>query len=120
MGSAPMTSLPVTVLSHPNNGAIGQESTTIRGRTVPFAMVQVRVDAISPTGRRADAGVAQRLLSEQVQADANGDFSFHFNPRYSREGASSLPVPGTRYELSLSANRDNATGESRLMLFQRS
>ena len=60
------------------------------------------------------------MLSLQVQADANGDFSFNFNPRYVREGASSLPVPGTRYELSISANRDNASGESRLMLFQRS
>ena len=119
MGSAPMSALPLSVISHPNNAAIGLEPTTIRGRTVPFATVQVRVDAVAPIGRRTDAGVAQRLLTEQVQADANGDFSFHFNPRSVRDGASTLPVPGTRYEMSLSANRDNATGESRLMLFQR-
>lgn len=118
--NAPSPGLPLVVMSHQNNGGIGNEPTTIRGHTVPFATVQIRVDAISPTTRRTDAGVAQRLLTEQVQADANGDFSVRFNPRYVREGASTLPVPGTRYELSISANRDNAVGESRLMLFQRS
>jgi hypothetical protein len=54
-----------------------------------------------------------------VQADANGEFSFHFNPRYVRDNASSLPVPGTRYDVSITANRDNTTTESRLVLFQR-
>jgi len=118
---APSAGLPLAVTSHPNNAAIGLDPTTIRGRTAPFATAHVNVDAISPTGKRVDAGVAQRLLSEQVQADANGDFSFQFNPRSVRDGASSLPMPGTRYDMSLSATtRDNATGESRLMLFQRS
>jgi hypothetical protein len=119
MGFAPPTALPLAVLSHPNNAAIGDGRTTIRGRTVPFATVQVRVDAVSPAGRRVDAGVAQRLLSESVQADANGDFSVDFSPRYVREHATVLPVPGTRYEVSITATRDNATAESRLMLFQR-
>jgi len=82
-------------------------------------MVRVRVDAISPIGRRASSGVAEQLLSEAVQADANGDFSFTFNPRYTRDNATSLPVPGTRYDVSISAQRDNLTAESRLMLFQR-
>ena len=119
MGAAP-ASLPLMVVSHQNNGQIGQDVTIIRGRTAPFATVQVRVDAISPPGRRADAGVAQRLLAETVQADANGDFAFDFSPRYMRDNASSLPVPGTRYEVSISASRDNASSDSRLMLFQRS
>ena len=117
---APSAVLPLMVMSHRNNAVIGQEPATMRGRTAPFTTVQVRVDAIPPVvGRRVDAGVAQRLVSESVQADANGDFSFHFNPRYSRDNASSLPVPGTRYEVSITVNRDNATSESRLMLFQR-
>ena len=118
LGAAPI-SLPLMVMSHQNNGSIGHDGTVIRGRTAPFATVQVRVDAISPTSRRVEAGVAERLLAASVQADANGDFSFDFNPRYVRDNASSLPVPGTRYELSLTAIRDNVSSESRLMLFQR-
>lgn len=113
------TVLPLTVISHQNNAPVGQGVTTIRGRTAPFATVQVHVDAIAPAGRRVEAGVAQRLMAESVQADANGDFSFDFDPRYVRDNASSLPVPGTRYEVSISASRDNLTSESRLMLFQR-
>lgn len=117
---APAAGLPLMVTSHQNNGFVGRDVTTIRGRTAPFATVQVRVDAISPASRRVDASVGQRLLSESVQADANGDFSFEFSPRSVRDNASSLPVPGTRYDVSITANRDNATSESRLMLFQRS
>ncbi len=117
---APSVTLPLMVMSHQNNAMVGQDVTTIRGRTAPFATVQVQVDAISPPGRRTDAGVAQRLVSESMQADANGEFSFHFNPRTSRDNASSLPVPGTRYDVSIKSIRDNASAESRLMLFQRS
>jgi hypothetical protein len=115
----PSSTLPLSVMSHQNNGRIGQEVTMLRGRTAPFATVNVRVDAIPPSGRRVDAGVAQRLLSETVQADANGDFSVDFNPRYVQDNASSLPVPGTRYEITIGAHRDNASSEARLMLFQR-
>lgn len=117
---APPAMLPLMVMSHSNNAIVGQNATTIRGRTAPFATVVVKVDAISPVGRRVDASVAQRLLSEAVQADANGDFSVTFDPRYTRDNATSLPVPGTRYEVSITATRDNVTSESRLMLFQRS
>ena len=116
---APSAVLPLTVISHQNNGFVGQDITTIRGRTAPFATVLVRVDAIAPMGRRVESGVAQRLLAQSVQADANGDFSFDFNPRYVRDNASSLPVPGTRYDVSISASRDNVATEARLMLFQR-
>ena len=116
---APSAALPLMVMSHTNNAQVDQHLTTIRGRTAPGAMVRVRVDAISPIGRRASSGVAEQLLSEAVQADANGDFSFTFNPRYTRDNATSLPVPGTRYDVSISAQRDNQTAESRLMLFQR-
>lgn len=110
---------PLAVMSHQNNGAIGRDGTVIRGRTAPFATVFVRVDAVAPLTRRADANVALRMLSEAVQADANGEFSIDFNPRYVRDNASLLPVPGTRYDISISSSRDNATTESRLTLFQR-
>lgn len=120
VSGAPSAVLPLMVMSHPDNSQVDENLTTIRGRTAPGATVQVRVDAISPVvGRRNSVGVAQQLLSEAVQADANGDFSFSFNPRYTRDNASSLPVPGTRYDISITANRGNQTAESRLMLFQR-
>ena len=119
VAGAPSAVLPLMVTSHPDRAPIGENPTTVRGRTAPFAMVRVRVDAVAPNGRLANAGVAEQLLSESVQADANGEFSFTFNPRYHRDNASSLPVPGTRYEVSISAQRDNQTVESRLMLFQR-
>ena len=119
LGSAPAI-LPLMVTSHPNNAQIDESVTTIRGRTAPGATVHVRVDAIlPPVDRRNGAGVAELLLEQALQADANGDFSFTFNPRYIRDNASSLPVPGTRYEVSITANRDSQTAGSRLMLFQR-
>lgn len=113
--------MPLQVVSHTNNAQVGQEVTTVRGRTAPNAVVQVRVDAITPSNERSGrAGVAQQLLVQTVVADAEGDFAFSFNPRYQRDGASTLPVPGTRYEVSISANRDRQSAESKLLLFQRS
>ncbi|MDQ6881486.1 MAG: hypothetical protein M3150_05255, partial [Pseudomonadota bacterium] len=123
---APSAVLPLMVTSHVNN-ALVHDTTTIRGRTAPGAVLRVRVDFILPAGGllplggvRTNAEVAEPLLSETVQADANGDFSFTFNPRYTRDNATLLPVPGTRYDVSITAQRDNQTTESRLMLFQRS
>jgi hypothetical protein len=113
--------MPLQIVSHTNNAQVGQEVTTVRGRTAPNAVVQVRVDAITPGNERSGrAGVAEQLLVQTVTADAEGDFAFSFNPRYQRDGASTLPVPGTRYEVSISANRDNQSAESKLLLFQRS
>lgn len=111
--------MPLQIVSHTNNAQVGQEVTTVRGRTAPNAVVQVRVDAISPANERSGgAGVAEQLLVQTVVANAEGDFAFSFNPRYYRDGASTLPVPGTRYEVSLSANRDRQGAESKLLLIQ--
>lgn len=116
--------LPLIVLSHANN-ALVDDTTTIRGRTEPGALLRVRVDFTLPQGGFLSlggptAGVAEPLLSVMVQADANGDFSFTFHPRYTRDNAIFKPVPGTRYDVSIRVERDNQSVESRLMLFQRS
>jgi hypothetical protein len=116
--------LPLLVLSHANN-ALVDDTTTIRGRTAPGAVLRVRVDFTLPPGGILSlggptTGVAEPLLSETVQADANGDFSFTFHPRYTRDNATSKPVPGTRYDVSIRVERENQSAESRLMLFQRS
>ena len=118
---APSQVLPLMLMSPANNAMVEPQVTIIRGRTAPGAIVRIRIDAVTPApDRRYSAGVAEQLLTQAVQADVNGDFSFTFNPRYVRDNATSLPVPGTRYEVSITATRDNQNAESRLMLFQRS
>jgi hypothetical protein len=111
MGAAPSTVLPLQVLSHNNNGTIDTGLAQVRGRTAPNATVRVRVDAVPPLiGQRL--GVAQQLVNTSVRADANGEFVFSFDPR-------SLPIPGTRYEVTLNADDGRQTAESKLTLTQR-
>lgn len=118
---APSQVLPLLLMSPANNATVDPQATVIRGRTAPGAIVRIRVDAVAPAlDRRFNAGVAEQMLTQAIQADANGDFSFTFNPRSVRDNATSLPIPGTRYEVSITANRDNQNAETRLMLFQRS
>lgn len=112
MGAAPLAiALQPQILSHSQNDSVDRGPTQIRGRTVPFAVVRVRVDAVPPlVGQRL--GVAQQLVSETVQADAQGNFAFDFNPR-------SAPIPGTRFEVSVTANERGQSAESRITLMQR-
>jgi hypothetical protein len=101
--------LPIQILSHSNNAQIDGGQTHVRGRTAPFASVNIRVDAVPPV--IGQFGAAQRVLSDTVQADANGRFEFSFN--------SPFPLPGTRYDISMVANKADVTTESRLVLYQR-
>jgi hypothetical protein len=111
MGAAPMTALPLQVLSPGNNAAIDGNQFQLQGRTAPGASVTVKVDAIAPVfGNRMS--VAQPVVNQTVQADANGNFTINMAQR-------ALPIPGTRYEVTLTANQGNQTAESRLVLFQR-
>ena len=101
--------VPLQVTSHANNAMVEGGATLVRGRTAPGAMVEVRVHAIAPIAGLF--GVAQDVLSERVQADASGNFSFSFTPR--------LPLPGTRYEVTMTAHKGDLTAESKLVLFQK-
>ena len=56
-------------------------------------------------------GVNQEVLNQQVRADGNGNFSFSFSPR--------IPLPGTRYDVTIVASKANVTNETRLALYQR-
>ncbi len=82
---------------------------TVRGRTAPFADVEVRVDAVPPVV--GQFGVARRVLARTIRADANGYFEFTFN--------SPVPIPGTRYEISMVASKAHVTAEAHLVLYQR-
>ncbi len=101
--------VPIQILSHANNGQVDGSVTHIRGRTAPWADVDVRVDAIPPL--IGQFGVAQNVFSRTVRADANGHFDFSFNSPY--------PVPGTRYDVAMTATKADMTSEAKLVLFQR-
>jgi hypothetical protein len=107
--AAAPTTVPLQITSHPNNAQIGNGPTVVQGRTLPGATVDVKVNAIASVVGLF--GVAQEVTSQRVQADANGNFSFSFTPQ--------LPLPGTRYEVTMGARRGDASAESTLVLFQR-
>ena len=101
--------LPLQVLNHGNNGTVQGGSTRVEGRTAPFASVAVTVDATPPLGGAVTS--KHQVFAQTVQADATGRFSFTFSPRY--------PIPGTRYEVDMVANKASATNDAKLVLFQR-
>lgn len=101
--------VPLQILSHVNNGQVDGNVTHVRGRTAPLAQISVRVDAVPPLV--GQFGVAQNVLSRTIQADSNGHFEFSFN--------SPFPVPGTRYEVAMKAQKADVTTEAKLVLFQR-
>lgn len=99
----------IQVLSPANNGQVDGNGARVRGRTAPYADVNVRVDAVPPIiGQFA---VAREVLARTVRADANGYFDFTFNTPVS--------IPGTRYEVSMVARKADLTAEARLVLYQR-
>jgi hypothetical protein len=108
VASAP-ANVPLQILSHQNNGQIDGGVTHVRGRTAPFASVNVRVHAVPPVV--GQFGVAQQVFAQTLQADANGNFEFNFS--------SPFPVPGTRYDVTMVASKGDVNTEARLVLYQR-
>ncbi|MES2632394.1 MAG: hypothetical protein V4669_05445 [Pseudomonadota bacterium] len=102
------TVLPLQVTSHANNAQIPAGATTVQGRTLPGATVDVRVLASASV---VGLGINQELLSQRLQADGNGNFSFSFSPKFA--------LPGTRYDVEMTSTRGNLKSESTLVLFQR-
>ncbi|WP_293469377.1 hypothetical protein [Polaromonas sp.] len=107
--SAAPVAVPLQITSHGNNAVIEGGSTTVRGRTSPGALVDVKVVGIPPLVGLF--GMSQNVLQQRVQADASGNFSFTFAPQ--------LPLPGTRYEITMESNKGNMKAESTLVLFQK-
>ena len=88
----------------------GDGRLVIEGRTLPGATVRVQVDSV--TSLAGIIGFTQPVADQSVQADAQGRFTVRVMPR-------GLPIPGTRYEVELTATRGTQTAEESLTLYQR-
>ena len=108
VGSGP---LPLSVTSHRDNAVVDANGNlSIQGRTAPMANVRVQVESVANVAGLL--GVTQPVADQTVQADRNGNFSVSVNPR-------GLPIPGTRYDVRLTATSGGQTAEERLTLIQR-
>jgi hypothetical protein len=103
--------LTLEVTSHRDNAVVdGDGRLVIEGRTLPGATVRVQVDSV--TSLAGIIGFTQPVADQSVQADDRGRFSVRVAPR-------GLPIPGTRYEVELTATRGTQTAEETLTLYQR-
>lgn len=101
------TQLPLEVISPQNNSSVNG-TVEVTGRSAPNATVNVNVKAVNSLG--GIVGLNRDVFSQSVRTDNRGNFNFSFQPR--------LNVPGTRYEISLSAIRGNQTAVESLVLIQ--
>lgn len=102
------TRLPLEITSPANNAQIsGSGPVEVRGRSAPNTDIGVSVNATASLAGLF--GVNQNILNSTVHTDSQGNFSFNFQPRFA--------VPGTRYEVKLSATDGNQTREQTLVLF---
>lgn len=105
------TELPLQITSHSNNMVVDANGDlSIRGRTVPYANVRVQVESVANVAGLL--GVSQPVADQTVQADSNGRFAVGVSPR-------GLPIPGTRYDVHVTASSGSQTAEERLTLVQR-
>ena len=107
--SAAPTTIPLQITSHANNAVIEGGTTVVRGRTAPGAVIEIKVQAFNAVAGLL--GLNQEAMTQKVQADDNGNFSFTF--------ASQLPLPGTRYEVTMMSQKADQNTESKLVLFQK-
>lgn len=107
--SAAPTTIPLQITSHANNAVIEGGTTVVRGRTAPGAVIEIKVQAFNAVAGLL--GLNQEAMTQKVQADGNGNFSFTF--------ASQLPLPGTRYEVTMTSQKADLNTESKLVLFQK-
>ena len=100
--------LPLQITSHANNAQVSGGAIEVRGRTAPDAQVDVQVQMIASLA--GAFGINQRVSSQTLRSDANGDFAFRFQPQ--------IPVPGARYEATVTATKSGLSRETQLVLFQ--
>ena len=100
--------LPLEITSHANNAQVPNGTVEVRGRTVPDAKVDVQVQAIAALA--GIFGINQQILNQSFRSDAQGNFAFSFQPQ--------IPIPGARFEATITASRGDQVREVRLVLFQ--
>lgn len=104
--------LPLQLTSHGQNTVVDAHGQLVlQGRTAPYASVRVQVESVSSVGGLL--GLTQPVADQTVQADRNGYFSTVVAPR------SALPLPGSRYDVRLTATSGGQTAEERVTLLQR-
>ena len=106
--AVPAATLPLEIINHANNAQVGSGVVEVRGRTAPDAKVDIQVQAIAAVA--GFFGINQQILNQSVRSDASGNFVFSFQPQ--------VPVPGARYESTITATKGNLTRELKLVLFQ--
>jgi hypothetical protein len=99
--------LPLEITSHRQNSVVAPGRIDIAGRTAPGATVDV--EAVGMVALAGKFGISNRLHSERLKADGNGNFGFSFAP---------LNVPGMRIEIRLKAERGGQTRDMQLVLFR--
>lgn len=105
---APAAALPLEITNHANNAQVPGGVIEVRGRTAPDTKVDVQVQAIAALA--GIFGINQQIFNQSIRSDAAGNFAFSFQPQ--------IPVPGARYESTITASRGDQTREVRLVLFQ--
>jgi hypothetical protein len=99
--------LPLEITSPQNNSRVSG-SVEVKGRSAPNTRLNVSVQAVNSLAGLV--GINRNILNQSIQTDAQGNFSFTFQP--------TINVSGTRYEVSLNATSGDQTKEEKLVLFQ--
>ena len=107
--AVPAAMLPLEITNHANNAQVSGGSTEVRGRTAPDAKLDVQVQAVSSLAGMF--GINQQVMTQSLRADGSGNFVFSFQPQ--------IPVPGSRYEVTVTATKGDLSRETKLVLFQR-
>jgi hypothetical protein len=102
---------PLEITNHRDNAVVDANGNlAIGGRTAPFANVRVQVESVANVA--GVLGLTQPVADQTVQADRSGRFLVQVAPR-------TLPIPGTRYDVRVTASNGGQTAEERLTLVQR-
>jgi hypothetical protein len=110
-GAAP-ANLPLQITAPGNNMSIDANgNVAIQGRTAPYANVRVQVETVANVAGLI--GLTQPVADLNVQADRNGFFAATVPPR------PGIPLPGTRFDVHVTATSGGQTSEARLSLVQR-
>ncbi len=99
--------IPLEVLSPADNTQIG-DAVKVTGRSAPQSTVNVKVKASNSLG--GFIGINRDVFDRDIQTDAEGNFSFDFQPP--------VGISGTRYEMSLTTASNGQTQQETLVLIQ--